>query len=66
MRLSPTDVMRSDDTFFAPCAVCGISPSARHAVIQSGMCPGACDHMKRVQQRLRRIRRDYSTDQMEA
>ena len=61
MSVTPVDVARLDQAFFAPCEVCQESPRNRTMLVRLGACPSACDHMRAVQQRLRRIRQDYSS-----
>lgn len=57
--LAPTDVERVDLSFFSPCVVCASDQRTRSIVIRLGACPAACDHIRKVQQRLRGIRRTY-------
>ena len=57
--LAASDAKRLDLSFFSPCEVCAETPRNRAIVIRLGACPGACDHVRRVQQRLRGIRAQH-------
>jgi len=57
--LAPADAERMDLSFFSPCEVCAKTPRNRDIVIRLGACPAACDHVRRVQQRLRGIRAQH-------
>jgi hypothetical protein len=55
--LDPVEIDDLDKTFFGPCIICGKQMQNRSILIRLGACPRACNHMKRVQIRLNRIRR---------
>jgi hypothetical protein len=64
VEISPADAARLDLVFFSPCSVC--DRQNRAALVRMGVCPAACDHMRAVQRRLRRIRTEFTNQERTA